>query len=275
MGRVLSATQLTRYEEEGVLFPIPALGPEALAAFRAGFGAVAAQLGDDRRPERFGQWHLCFRWAYDLVTHPPILDAVEDLLGPDLLVHSTTAFAKRPGSPEFVSWHQDSYYWGLAPPRLVSAWVALSDSTPENGCLRVVPGSHRRSRLEHATRHHEHNLLGTGLHVTAELDVSRAVDVRLRAGEMSFHHMDIVHGSGPNGSSGPRIGFAIRYTTPDVSQQRPHHAVVLARGTDRHGHFAHLGEPPGDSLAEGLRAQKALERQPEPPQAPSSRRVAK
>jgi ectoine hydroxylase-related dioxygenase (phytanoyl-CoA dioxygenase family) len=258
MGRVLSASQLTRFEEEGVLSPVPALAPEALAGFRAGFDAVAAQLGEDRRPERFGQWHLFFRWAYDLATYPAILDAVEDLLGPDLLVHSTSAFAKRPGSPEFVSWHQDSYYWGLTPPRLASAWVALSDSTPENGCLRVVPRSHRRSRLLHTTRPHEHNLLGTGLHVTDDVDVSRAVDVRLRAGEMSFHHMDIVHGSGPNRSDGPRIGFAIRYTTPEVSQARPHHAVVLARGTDRHGHFTRCAAPPGGSVAEGLLAQQAL-----------------
>jgi ectoine hydroxylase-related dioxygenase (phytanoyl-CoA dioxygenase family) len=265
MGRILSASQLTRYEEEGVLFPVPAIVPEVLATFRAGFDAVAWQLGEDRRPERFGQWHLCFRWAYDLAIYPAILDAVEDLLGPDLLVHSTSAFAKRPGSLEFVSWHQDGYYWGLAPPRLVSAWVALSESTPENGCLRVVPGSHRRSRLDHTTRPHEHNLLGTGLQVTAEIDVLRAVDVQLRAGEMSFHHVDIVHGSGPNRSDGPRIGFAIRYTTPEVSQERPHHAVVLARGTDRYGHFAQLAGPPGDSIDKGLLAQKALARAQDPP----------
>jgi ectoine hydroxylase-related dioxygenase (phytanoyl-CoA dioxygenase family) len=275
MGPVLSASQLARLEEDGVLFPVPALPPEALAGFRAGFDAVAAELGDDRRPERFGQWHLCFRWAYDLATYPAILDAVGDVLGPDLLVHSSTAFAKPPGSPAFVSWHQDSYYWGMTPRRLVSAWVALSDSTPENGCLRVLPGSHRRSRLDHTTGHHEHNMLGTGLQVTADLDVSRAVDVRLRAGEMSFHHMDIVHGSGPNTSAGPRIGFAVRYTTPEVSQERPHHAVVLARGTDRHGHFVRLAGPPSGSVALGLAAQPALAGQQHSSGSPSSRRVAK
>lgn len=217
MGRILSAAQLTRYEEEGVLFPIPALGPAALAEFRTAFDAVGEQMGDDRRPQRFGQWHLCFRWAYDLVTYPAILDAVEDVLGPDLLIHSTTAFAKRAGSPDFVSWHQDSYYWHLDRPRLVSAWIALTDSTSENGCLRVIPGSHRRTRLEHVALPHKHNLPGSGLHVAAEIDTSGAVDVCLRAGEMSFHHADIVHGSGPNRSARPRIGFAIRYTTPAVS----------------------------------------------------------
>ena len=221
---------------------------------------MTAQIGEDRRPERFGQWHLCFRWAYDLATHSPILDAVEDLLGPDLLVHSTSAFAKRPHSPEFVSWHQDGYNWGLDVPRLASAWVALTESTSENGCLRVIPGSHRRARLDHTTRHHENNLLGTGLQVAAEVDESQAVDVRLEAGEMSFHHVDIVHGSGPNHSDGPRIGFAIRYITPEVAQRRTHHEVVLARGSDRYGHFALRTTPPGGSIAEGWLTQRALAR---------------
>jgi ectoine hydroxylase-related dioxygenase (phytanoyl-CoA dioxygenase family) len=274
MGRVLSARQIALYEEDGVLFPVAALAPGALAEFRAGFEAVAAQLGADRRPQRFGQWHLCFRWAYDLATYPAVLDAIEDLLGPDILVHSTTAFAKRPHSPEFVSWHQDGYNWGLEAPRLASAWVALSDSTPANGCLRVVRGSHRRSRLRHTTRPHEHNLLTTGLNIAAEVDEARAVDVLLRAGEMSIHHVDAIHGSGPNRSDGPRIGFAIRYTTPAVSQRRPHHAVVLARGADRYGHFARLAAPPGGSIADGVQAQLALAQAWNAAQ-PSSRREAK
>jgi ectoine hydroxylase-related dioxygenase (phytanoyl-CoA dioxygenase family) len=260
MGRVLTRAQVARYEEDGVLFPVPALGPSELAGYRGGLEAVEAQIGDDRRPERFAQWHLCFRWAYDLATHPAILDAAEDLLGPDLLVHTTTAFAKPPRSPSFVSWHQDGYYLGLDRPRFASAWVALSDSTPESGCLRVIPGSHRGARLGHVVRRHEHNMLGTGLNLAEPVDESRAVDVRLRAGEMSFHHVDLVHGSNPNVSDAPRLGFAIRYVTPDVAQARPHHEAVLARGHDRHGHFRLLDRPPGDSLAEGLRAQEALSR---------------
>jgi chlorinating enzyme len=265
MGRILCDAQVARYREDGVLFPVPALEPGALARFRAAFDAVATMLGEDRRPERFGQWHLCFRWAYDLVLHPAILDAVEELLGPDILVHSTTAFAKPPRSPQFVSWHQDGYYWGLDAPRLVSVWVALSESTPENGCLRVVPGSHRGAWLDHAIRPHEHNMLGTGLNVAAEVDESRAIDVRLRAGEMSLHHVDLVHGSEPNRSDGPRIGFAIRYTTPEVAQARLHHEVVLARGRDRHGHFALRTDPPGGSIADGLIAQRSLSQWRQPP----------
>jgi ectoine hydroxylase-related dioxygenase (phytanoyl-CoA dioxygenase family) len=275
MPRVLSAAQLVQYQENGVLFPLPALGAGALAEFRAGFDAVTSHIAEDRRADRFGQWHLCFRWAFDLATHAPILDAVEDLLGPDILVHSTTAFVKRPCSREFVSWHQDGYNWGLDLPRLASAWVALTRSTPANGCLRVIAGSHRQMRLEHAMRPHEHNLLGTGMHLAAEVDESQAIDVHLEAGEMSFHHVDIVHGSGPNGSDTPRIGFAIRYTTPEVCQERMHHEVVLARGSDRYGHFNLRATPPAGSIADGWRAQEALRKEARSYQSPSSWRAAK
>ncbi len=275
MGRVLTAGQVERYHDEGVLFPVPVLDPCALAAFRAGFDAVDAAIGDDRPPWRFGQWQLCFRWAYDLVNHPPILDVVEDLLGPDILVHSATAFVKRAHSPEFVSWHQDGYYWGLDAPRLASAWVALSESTPESGCLRVIPGSQRQARVEHTVCHHDHNLLSTGLNVAAEVAETTAVDVVLKAGEMSFHHVDIVHGSEPNRSDAPRIGFAIRYTTPEVSQQRPHHQVILARGRERYGHFRLRSQPPTGTMAEGLQAQQDLSAERWPSHSPSSRRSAK
>jgi ectoine hydroxylase-related dioxygenase (phytanoyl-CoA dioxygenase family) len=258
MGNVLIDAQIDRYHADGILFPVPALGPAPLAFFRSRLDEVVEAMGPDRPTYRFAQWQLCFRWAYDLVTHPPILDAVEDLLGPNILVHSSTAFVKWPRSPEFVSWHQDGHNWRLDVPRLASAWVALTDSTPENGCLRVVPGSHRSSRLEHAIRHHEHNMLSTGLNVAVDVDESAATDVCLKAGEMSFHHIDLVHGSDRNSSDGLRIGIAIRYTTPEVKQERPHHAVVLARGRDQHGHFRLLAAPPDGTVEQGLQVQASL-----------------
>jgi ectoine hydroxylase-related dioxygenase (phytanoyl-CoA dioxygenase family) len=116
-------------------------------------------------------------------------------------------------------------------------------------------------------------LLGTGLSVAVEVDESQAVDVRLAAGAMSLHHVDIIHGSGPNRSDGPRIGFAIRFTSPDVTQQRPHHDVVLARGADRRGHFSLRTTPPEGSIEDGLVAQETLVRRSA--QRPSSRRAEK
>jgi non-heme Fe2+,alpha-ketoglutarate-dependent halogenase len=213
--------------------------------FRAELAELEPHLGAGTTPQH-AQTHLHFRWAHDLATHPALLDLAEGLIGPDILVHTTTLFCKQPRDPGFIAWHQDAHNWRLDDPKLVTAWVALTDSNSENGCLRVIPGSHRR-RLDHESRPHRDNLLPTGLTLAAEIDESEAVDFELAPGQASFHHADLVHGSRGNRSDGKRIGFAIRYVSPAVSQERPHHAVVLARGEDAHGHYELLeDEPSGD-----------------------------
>lgn len=247
---LLTDADLRRYAQAGVLFPIRVLTTAERERFRREVDELESLLGGSAPPTMFGQCHLNFRWAYDLSTHPLVLDAVERVIGPDILVHSTTLFSKHPGG-KFVSWHQDSHYWELSEPRLVSAWIALSDSTIENGCMRVQPGTHL-SRLDHTEVPDENNMLGNGSTITVAFDEARAVDILLRAGEMSFHHASVVHGSNPNRSSGPRVGFAVRYVAPDVRQRRGHHAVVLARGRDRHRHYVHLEEPPPHSVRDGL-----------------------
>ena len=247
-----------RYEETGLLFPIRVLEPAEVERFRNAAEETDRALQEATRPaapgerpvKMEGECHLNFAWAHSLCTHPVILDAVEKILGPDILVHSSTLFFKRPGK-SFVSWHQDSNYWELSQPRLVSAWVALSDSTVENGCLRVQPGTHL-TLLEHMQVHHEDNMLGTGNTVKSGHDESRAVDVVLRAGEMSLHHAHLLHGSNANRSAGPRIGYAIRYLAADVTQGRGHHEVVLARGRQRHSHYKVQKEAPTGSMADGL-----------------------
>ena len=206
---------------------------------------------------RHAQLHLHFRWAYELATRPAVLDAVEDIVGRDVLVHSTTFFCKQPHDPGFISWHQDAHNWRLDDPRLVSAWIALSESTTENGCLRVIPGTHR-TRLDHQSRPSEDNMLATGLSVADAVDESAAVDFVLEPGQMSLHHADLVHGSRGNRSDDKRIGFAIRYVSPSVSQERPHHEVVLARGEDRYGHYELLEHEPPDDFDASLAAHDAF-----------------
>lgn len=246
----MTGIDVARYEESGVLFPIPVLSDAERQRFRSDVEELEAQFAARAKPTYFGQCHLNFRWAYELCTHARVLDAVEQILGPDILVHSTTLFSKHPGG-KFVSWHQDSFYWRLSEPSLVSAWIALSDSTIENGCLRVQPGTHRQ-QLEHVSVKSADNMLDTGTTVNVQYDEARAVDVVLRAGEMSLHHANLVHGSKPNRSTGKRVGFAVRYVAPHVRQGRAHHEVVLARGRDRYGHYDVLAEPPGHSVAEGM-----------------------
>jgi non-heme Fe2+,alpha-ketoglutarate-dependent halogenase len=239
MPNALSSAQIAGYERDGVIFPARVLSRAEVRACRANFVEATAGLAGPAQPIR--QPHLRLRWAYDLALHPAVLDVVEDLLGPDLLVHSTIIFHKPPGDPAFVSWHQDGLYATLRVPNLTSAWIALADSTVENGCMRVVPGTHRAGILPHVEKPSGHNLLNHGQSVEG-VDESLAVNVVLRAGEMSLHHAEIVHGSNPNQSRRSRIGFIIRFVTPGVLSVD--HPLVRARGAAGCAHLPLLETPP-------------------------------
>jgi non-heme Fe2+,alpha-ketoglutarate-dependent halogenase len=251
----LDAGRVADYRRQGYLCPIPVLDAAEVKRYRAAVDELEARLGGSPRPSDMSQPQLHFRWAYELATHPRVLDAVEAVLGPDLLVHSASIFSKPPRSRSFVSWHQDGAYWDLSEPGVTSAWIALSPSTPENGCLRVVPGSHTRRTLPFSETPAPDNLLASGAEVAVEVDESQARDIVLAPGEMSLHHVDIVHGSNPNASDVKRIGFAVRYIAPAVSQRLAHHDVLLARGHDRHGHYTLREHPPTAGIDEGLAAQ--------------------
>ena len=258
MSKLLTAAQVEQYHRDGIVFPVPVLSPGETAHFRAAFEEVAARLGGRPVAQALGHTQAYFRWAYDLATHPRILDAVEDVLGPDLLVWTVSIFPKYPRDPGYISWHQDGTYWGLDSTRVVTAWVALTDSTLDNGCMRVVPGSHRRPILPHRDTYAADNRLSRGQEIEVEVDEQDAVDVVLRAGEMSLHHVNIIHGSNPNPSDGSRIGFAPRFMTPETRQiDGEPLTAVLARGRDSHGHFQLLPGPPALGFEEALAAQQA------------------
>lgn len=258
MANALTAEQLERYQRDGILFPVPALSSGEAARFRGAFEELAGRLGGRPSAQDVGQTHLYFRWAYELATHPAILDRVEGVLGPDILVWTVSIFPKYPRDPGYISWHQDGTYWGLDSPQVMTAWVALTDSTVENGCMRVVPGSHRNPILRHRDTYAPHNLLSRGQEVQVDVDEKAAVDVVLRAGQMSLHHVNIIHGSNPNPSAQSRVGFAIRFTTPKTKQiEGEPPTAVLARGRDDYHHFELLVEPPALSLDEAVAAQQA------------------
>jgi ectoine hydroxylase-related dioxygenase (phytanoyl-CoA dioxygenase family) len=191
--------------------------------------------------------HLLFPWLNELVRHPKILDAVESVLGPNILCWSAQFFMKQPGDRTFVSWHQDATYWGLSRPDVVTAWVALTPSVPLSGCMRVIPGTHR-TQLKHADTFNDNNLLSRGQEIAIDVDEKQAVDVVLQPGEMSLHHVLIAHGSEPNNASHPRIGFAIRYLPTDVRQIAGEaDSATLVRGVDTH-HYFEPEPPPEDDL---------------------------
>ena len=206
--------------------------------------------------------HLVFPWLYDIVVNPNITNPVSSILGPNLLAWGSSFFAKAAGDTGFVSWHQDINYWGLEPHNVLTAWIAFSPSRRENGCMRVVPGSHLDGTLEHQDTFAADNLLTRGQEILVEVNEANTVDITLEAGEMSLHHVSIVHGSEPNSSQLDRIGFAIRYISTDVRQIGGRTTATLARGADEYNHFDLEPRPtkPFDTESRRVR-EDALERQ--------------
>ncbi len=239
---MLSSEQIAGFAADGYLAPLPALDAAALADCRravegfidASGGAAAGVARGALRTKA----HLRCPALLDLVRHSAILDAIEGLIGPDLLCRSVSIFLKEPGDPAHVAWHQDAAYWGLEPPDVVTAWVALTDSTVENGALRVLSGSHRAPLLPHAPSGDPANLLSNGQKITVAIDPARTRTLLLRAGEMSLHHVGTAHGSEPNRSTARRFGVAIRYMATRVRSVGPRPpSAMLVRGRDRYRNF--------------------------------------
>jgi hypothetical protein len=237
MGKVLTDDQVAAYRRDGIRFPVDVMTPAEADALRVRLEAAEAAHGG-RLPPRINQKpHLLYPWMAELVRHPRILDAVEDVIGPDILCWSAQFFAKNAHDPSYVSWHQDGTYWGLSSPDVITAWVALTPSVPENGCMQVVPGTHLR-QVEHVDTFAERNLLSRGQEIRVDVKPEQKVPVILRPGQMSLHHVLIFHGSEPNTADSRRIGFAIRYIPTHVRQiNGPRESAMLVRGTDRHGYF--------------------------------------
>jgi non-haem Fe2+, alpha-ketoglutarate-dependent halogenase len=253
----LSQAQIRRYHEQGYLCPIPVLSPERAAAYRRKLEAAEAANGGPFRGAMKQKPHLLFTWLDELAREDGVLDAVEGVIGPNILCWASGFFTKEAHDPSYVSWHQDLTYWGLEPADIVTAWVALSPSTPKSGCMRVVPGSHKQDVAPHTETFAEHNLLSRGQEIQVEVDERDAVDVVLRPGEMSLHHVKLIHGSGANQADDRRIGFAIRYVPTYVRQTAgAEDSAMLVRGVDTYHHF--LEEtPPAADLDEAAVAQHA------------------
>jgi non-haem Fe2+, alpha-ketoglutarate-dependent halogenase len=238
MGLNLTAAQIAAYDRDGYVSPIRVMSEDAAAELRARLEAAEAKQGGPMAGALRFKPHILYTFLDDLVRDKGLLDAVEDVLGPDILCWASSFFTKEAHDPGFVSWHQDSTYWGLSTPEITTAWVALSPSTPENGCMRVIPGTHTAEQFSHTDTHHESNMLSRGQVIDTDVDESKAADIVLKPGEMSLHHVRLIHGSEANRSEDRRIGFAIRYIPPHLRQVNgPHDAAALVRGEDTHGHF--------------------------------------
>ena len=237
MPKVLTQAQIDQFREQGFVSPIRVMSDAEALVNRNRLERFERETGGPLGGNLRHKAHLLFTWLADLVRHPRILDAVEDLYGPDILCWTTNFFLKEKANPAFVSWHQDSTYWGLSQPDVVTAWVAFTRANAGNGAMEVMPGSHKLDQIPHRDTFAKHNLLTRGQEIAVEVDHSKAVRLDLEPGEISLHHVRLVHGSPSNTSDDRRIGFAIRYIPTYLRQLFGDDSASLVRGEDRYRHF--------------------------------------
>jgi non-heme Fe2+,alpha-ketoglutarate-dependent halogenase len=236
MGKHLSEERIADFRRDGVLFPLRVFTTAEAQAQRAALEAIEASRAGRLPPAMNAKPHLLVPWLWDIVHHSTILDAVEDLLGPDLLCFGTSFIIKNGPSDRYVTWHQDQTHWGLATPRAVTAWLALTPARRTMaGCGWCQAAT--TASCPHRDSGDSRNMLGRREEVIAEVDEEQAVDIVLAPGEMSLHDPLIVHGSPPSRAADRRIGFAIRYIPATVGQRDGmRNFATLVRGRD-HGTF--------------------------------------
>ena len=257
MPRVLTAAEVEAYNAKGYHLPVDVLSRDEVAACRGQLEAYEARSGGPIKGEMRHKSHLLFPWINELMRHPRVLDAVEDILGPNLLVWSTSFFIKEARDPGFVSWHQDATYWGLSSPDVCTAWIALSPANKVSGCMKFIAGTHK-AQVAHADTFHKDNLLTRGQEIAVEVEEARAVYAELKPGQASLHHVLLFHGSAPNQSGDRRIGLAIRYVPTHVRQAvGAADSATLVRGVDAHHNFAAEPQPKVDLDPEGVAFHKA------------------
>ncbi len=247
MARILSDAAVEQYRDRGYYFPLTVLHEDEVCRLRARLEAFESAQGHPIEGAQRSKSHLLFKWLDDLMRNARILDAVEDLIGPDILCWNSIFWIKEVNSPSYVSWHQDLKYWGLDCDDLVTAWVALSPATEESGCMRVLPGSHRNEMLPHDDIYDSDNMLTRGQEIAVEVDEEASVSMALQAGQMSLHNVRLAHASGPNRSGDRRIGVSFHYM-PTRSRQLVGEwdSAALVRGEDRYQHFVSTPIPSCD-----------------------------
>lgn len=234
----MTPEQLTQiasdYEKQGFVSGVQILSDQSAANHRRRLEEAESKIGPLHYKVKI---HTVLQSPLELATNPLLLDIVEQMIGPDILLYNATYIIKEPHTDAHVSWHQDLTYWGLSHDDQVAVWLALSPATRESGCMRMVPESHLNGQIEHHTTIDDSNVLFQGQTVNdvAEAD---AVFCELQPGQASFHHGWTLHASMPNHSDDRRIGLNINYFAPHMRQLKdPHDTALLVRGTDKHNHF--------------------------------------
>lgn len=240
------------YSRDGYVFPLRVMNAARAAECRAQLESIEEGYRGDAVATRIlmGTASIVLPFTDEIMRLPSVLGPVKAVLGEDVLSIGAHFWIKEPESSAFVSWHQDLTYWGYEGASEVTAWVALTAATPQNGCMRFVTGSHRQKIVDHRDTFGKGNMLSRGQVLEVEVDETDAVDVTLKPGEMSLHHGHMFHSSNPNSSTDRRIGLALRYVNSSMRQTSGRVPFAhLVSGSDRHGNFRLL-QPPTQVMAE-------------------------
>jgi phytanoyl-CoA dioxygenase PhyH len=247
---MLNQQQVEQYRHEGYLFPFAALSAAELTECNAGLARFESWLGKPVNQGDF-RWrsasYVILPWVDALARHPRILDAVEDLIGPDILVYTATWFIKEARSPTFAAWHQDATYFGLDPHEHVTAWVALSEAGADAGCMEVVSSRGLPRQMQHAALRLENSINGAGQAIVERFEESGAAMMELPAGSFSLHHTLCRHRSPPNRADHRRVGIGISYIPAHCRRTGSVRMCArLVRGRDGGGNFDLIPPPEGE-----------------------------
>ena len=218
MPRVLTKLQIEQYHDEGFISPIRVISEQEALSIKDELEQVEKEFPEEINSESRNNLHLSFAFLDALAHNKIIVDAIEDLIGPDISLWASVMFIKEPSSKQYVSWHQDATYMGLDSLDFPTPWIALSPSNIETGCMTMIAGSHKTKIQNHEDTFAENNILTRG-QVIKDVDESMAVDLILQPGEMSIHHGAVIHGSQPNNSNQRRIGFSLQSYMPNNVKQ--------------------------------------------------------
>ena len=254
MPKTLLQEQIDRYRRDGFLFPVPILTSEQASYYREQLEDLE-QLGGGRFTGiHRTKFYLRYRWAYELATLPTMLDAVEDLIGPDILLYHNTTWLKHASDQAYVTWHQDNIYIGIEPCELLSFWIALTPSKEENGCMHVLPGTHQDGVFPIGEPDlSEKSMLPSGMQTAYDMSQTTPVSMPLEAGEASVHHAQVIHGSLPNMANQRRMGITFMYMPAKSGQKGLRRtSAMLVRGKDRYGKFEPEIAPTRDDDPDGI-----------------------
>jgi non-heme Fe2+,alpha-ketoglutarate-dependent halogenase len=256
MPKRLVATQIDQFREDGVIFPIPVLSGTDISEARERLDTVLQSSPGPSSPREFLGYksNLVFRWLDDIAHSTTLLDVVEDLAGPDILLWSCSFAIKQPRSPGRFTWHQDATYWGLTPPIALTCWLAFGEVGPQNGGVRFLRSSHRLGILPHRNTFSRDNFLSRGQEIEQLPKQCVEAAACLQPGEMSIHDALTAHSSGPNESEEPRIGCLLTFIPTYVRHERVRESAMLMRGFDRFGYHDLERRPGGDMLPADVEA---------------------